>query len=226
MRVHTRVDTHARPGARARTRHAEAERGVWNRFSLLATKTAKSAHFPISDSRTETFSKEESLQPTRQETDCAFRPFSKARGLHREQENRTSTEPFLGQVHPVWGMWSRALRSSGRGRLRGDRVCGGGCSGWAAWPGGFLEAADNRLMASTWEDVKAHGSLDAVFGCDRHQAIRSRARRPLQHPLSAPTLGLRQASLSFLGLWRSSLSVCRGAAHGAGRQGSKPSQDP
>lgn len=39
-----------------------------------------------------------------------------------------------------------------------------------------------KFMSSTWEDVKAHGSLEAVFGCDRHQAIQSRVRWPLQHP--------------------------------------------
>lgn len=85
-----------------------------------------------------------------------------------------------------------------------------------------------KFMASTWEDVKAHGSLEAVFGCDRHQTIQSQVRWSLQYPPAPPlpTLRLRQASLRFPGFQRSSQSVCREAAHGAGRQSSKLSQDP
>ena len=80
-------------------------------------------------------------------------------------------------------------------------------------------------MVSTWEDVKAHGSLDAEFGCDRHQAIWSQVRQPLQCP-PTHTSGSGEYLSASLGLQRSSLSACRDAPHGAGRQSSKPSQDP
>lgn len=42
------------------------------------------------------FSREEALRPAPQEADCTARPSSRARGLHREQDSRTSTAASAG----------------------------------------------------------------------------------------------------------------------------------
>lgn len=70
--------------------------------------------------------------------------------------------------------------------------------GWEAPQTGISRAADNRSMASTWDDAGAHGSLDAVSGGDGHQGIQSRVRQPLFMLLPPTSPPQAQASISQL----------------------------
>lgn len=90
--------------------------------------------------------------------------------------------------------------------------------GWEAPQTGISRAADNRSVASTWDDAGAHGSLDAVSGGDGHQGIQSRVRQPLFMllPPTSPPSGSGKHLSASLGLRRSSRSVCREAARRAG----------